>query len=581
MPNRLQRLFPPLVWLRGYQRHTLAQDVLAGCIMTVLVIPQSLAYALLAGLPPETGLYASILPLLGYTLFASSRTLAIGPVALIALMSATAVGNIVDQGLAGYGAASLGLALISGIMLFGMGAARLGFIANFISHPVISGFITGSALVIIVSQLGSLLGIATHGGNVVTLLDSLISGLGEFSAATALIGAGVIVFLVLARRFAKPLLETLRFPKPVASSLARLAPMVAVIATSALVAGFQLGANGVAVIGDLPQGLPPLSMPEIDLALVEALLVPAFLISLVIFVESTSIAHRMAARRGERLDPNQELMGLGAANVTSAFAGGLAIAGGFSRSVVNDEAGAQTQMASLFTALGIGLVTVFFSGLFHFLPKATLAATIIVAVTTLVDIRGLRETWRYSRQDGMALVATLLVTLLIGITEGILVGVGLSLVLYLYRTSRPHIAIVGRIPGTEHFRNEKRYTVETDARVIIMRVDEAIYFANAQYLEDRISEVLRQRPEATDLILMCTGVNTIDASALDILDTINTRLYSAGLRFHLAEVKGPVMDRLQATRFMANLSGKVFLSTFEGWRTLTAHSPDTAAKTKA
>lgn len=322
-------------------------------------------------------------------------------------------------------------------------------------------------------------------------------------------------------------------------------------------------------------------MPELNLALVEALLVPAFLISLVIFVESTSIAHRMAARRGERLDPNQELMGLGAANVTSAFAGGLAVAGGFSRSVVNDEAGAQTQMASLFTALGIGIVTVFFSSLFHFLPEATLAATIIVAVTTLVDIRGLRETWRYSRQDGMALVATLLVTLLIGITEGILVGVGLSLVLYLYRTSRPHIAIVGRIPGTEHFRNEKRYTVETDARVIIMRVDEAIYFANAQYLEDRISEVLRQRPGATDLILMCTGVNTIDASALDILDTINTRLQSAGLRFHLAEVKGPVMDRLQSTRFMANLSGRVFLSTFEGWQTLTAHPSDPGAKTNS
>lgn len=579
MQRNLNRLFPPLSWLRGYQRHTLAQDVLAACIMTVLVIPQSLAYALLAGLPPETGLYASILPLLGYALFASSRTLAIGPVALIALMSATAVGHIVDQGLAGYGVASLALALISGTLLFAMGAARLGFIANFISHPVISGFITGSALVIMVSQLGSLLGIDTHGGNVPALLDSLISGNAGPNPITALIGACVIGFLLLARTSAKPLLERLKLPQPVAASLARLAPMAAVAVTSLLVAQLNLENNGVAVIGELPQGLPPLAIPELNLALIEALLVPAFLISLVIFVESTSIAHRMAARRGERLDADQELMGLGAANITAAFTGGLAVAGGFSRSVVNDEAGAQTQMASVFTAIGIGIVTVFFSDLFHYLPESTLAATIIVAVTTLVDVRGLRETWRYSRQDGMALVATLLVTLLIGITEGILVGVGLSLLLYLYRTSRPHIAIVGRIPGTEHFRNVKRYAVETDPRVVIMRVDEAIYFANAQYLEDRIGEVLRQCPEASDLILMCTGVNTIDASALDILDTINTRLQSAGRRFHLAEVKGPVMDRLQATRFIDNLSGHVFLSTFEAWQTLVERASETSPKT--
>ncbi|WP_148862924.1 SulP family inorganic anion transporter [Marinobacter fonticola] len=578
MPTRLQRLFPPLVWLRGYQRHTLAQDILAACIMTVLVIPQSLAYALLAGLPPETGLYASILPLLGYALFASSRTLAIGPVALIALMSATAVGSIVDQGLAGYGAASLALALLSGVILFCMGAARLGFIANFISHPVISGFITGSALVIIVSQLGSLFGVDTRGANVIALLRSLWTNLASFSLATLAIGGSVIVFLVLARRFARRLLESMKLPPTVASTLARLAPMVAVVATSLLAAGMQLDSQGVAVIGNLPQGLPPLAIPQVTWTLLEALVVPAFLISLVIFVESTSIAHRMAARRGERLDPNQELMGLGAANVTAAFTGGLAVAGGFSRSVVNDEAGAQTQMASVFTAIGIGLVTVFFSGLFYFLPEATLAATIIVAVTTLVDLRGLKDTWRYSRQDGMALVATLLVTLLIGITEGIVVGVGLSLLLYLYRTSRPHIAIVGRIPGTEHFRNEKRYQVETDHRVVIMRVDEAIYFANAQYLEDRIGGVIRQRPEATDLILMCTGVNTIDASALDILDTINTRLQGAGLRFHLSEVKGPVMDKLQTTRFMANLSGRVFLSTFEAWHTLTVRPPQTTTE---
>lgn len=568
MPKRLRSYLPPLNWLRDYRRSTFIHDVMAACLMTVLVIPQSLAYALLAGLPPEAGLYASILPVMGYALFASSSALAVGPVALIALMSATTVGDITGQGLAGYGTASLALAFISGVMLFAMGLMRLGFIANFISHPVIAGFISGSALLIILSQLGTLLGIPAAGGTLTAIVTTLSHHLDTFSGMTMLIGLVTVFFLVIGRRYLQPLLTRLGLPQASAAMLARLTPMLAVILTTTATALWHLDQSGVAVIGALPSGLPPLAVPSLSPSLVKALIVPAFLISLVIFVESTSIAQRMAAMRGERLDPDQELVGLGAANMTAALSGGLAVAGGFSRSVVNLDAGAKTQVAGVLTAFGIALVTVFFTDLFHFLPKATLAATIIVAVTTLIDVRGARETWLYSRQDGLALIATLLLTVFAGVIPGILTGIALSLLLYLYRTSRPHIAVVGRIPGTEHFRNQKRYAVETSEHLIILRVDEALYFANARYLEDCVSAALTEKPGATDLILMCTGINTIDASALETLDAVNTRLVSAGVRLHLAEVKGPVMDRLKMTRFMTNLSGDVFMSTYDAWRTL-------------
>ncbi|WP_111496334.1 SulP family inorganic anion transporter [Marinobacter bohaiensis] len=577
MNDRLSRLFPPRIWLKQYRRTTLIQDAIAAVLMTILVIPQSLAYAMLAGLPPETGLYASILPVIGYALFASSHTMAVGPVALIALMSATTVAPLSNGDPAVALGASLTLALLCGLYLFAMGIARLGFIANFISHPVISGFISGSAVLIILSQLGTLLAIPASGANLPDIMGSIVTHLERFNALTLLIGVGALIMLLAGRRHTQPLLIRLGLGESAAGLLQRLVPMVAVLVTTVATASAGLGDAGVAVVGVLPQGLPGLTLPSVNLAMLETLAVPAFLISLVIFVESASIAHRMAARRGERIDPDQELMGLGAANVLTAVSGGFAVAGGFSRTVVNDQAGAQTQVAGVLTAVGIGLVTVFFTDLFHYLPKATLAAIIMAAAVTLIDTRSARDTWRYSRQDGLALLATFLLTVFAGVIPGILTGVALSLLLYLYRTSKPHIAVVGRLPGTEHFRNEQRYAVETNQQLIILRVDEALYFANARYLEDRISEALRDHPAVTDCILMCSGVNMIDASALETLEAINTRLDGAGVRLHLSEVKGPVMDRLETTPFMRHLSGRVFLSTFDAWQSLNTISPDTTA----
>lgn len=581
MRQRLRALLPPIRWLAHYDSRSFGHDLLAAAIMTVLVIPQSLAYAILAGLPPEAGLYASILPVVAYALFASSATLAVGPVAVIALMSATAVGEIVSQGIAGYAAASMMLALMSGVILVAMGALRLGFIANFISHPVISGFISGSALLIIISQLMPLIGIDGDGRTSIDMLSTLVTETGGLNGTTTVIGCASILFLYCARRFAAKGLAALGLPSTAASTLAKLAPMIAVIVSTLVVATWGLSEHGVAVVGEIPGGLPALAVPAFDLALLEALLLPAALISLIIFVESTAIAHRLASHRNERINPNQELIALGAANITAAMAGSFAVAGGFSRSAVNSDAGAQTQVAGVLTALGIALVTLSMTDWLYYLPQATLAAAIIVAVSSLVDISAIRAVSRYSRADGTALVITLLVTVLVGVTPGILSGIGLSLLLYLHRTSRPHMALVGRIAGTEHFRNISRHQVATAQHTLIIRIDEGLYFANARYLEDQLAQAIEQHPDVRNLVLMCTAVNHIDTSALETLEAINTRLDASGVRFHLSEVKGPVMDRLRQSDFLTELSGEVFLSTYDAWKSLCESDNPSIAGTHA
>ncbi|MAA63991.1 MAG: sodium-independent anion transporter [Alteromonadaceae bacterium] len=581
MRRKLQALLPPLSWLAHYDTRAFGRDLLAAIIMTVLVIPQSLAYAILAGMPPEAGLYASTLPVVAYSIFASSATLAVGPVAVIALMSATAVGEIVSQGIAGYAAASMMLALMSGVILVAMGTFRLGFIANFISHPVISGFISGSALLIIISQLMPLLGIDGGGRTSVEMVTTLVTGSGDVDPVTAIIGVCSILFLFLASKYAAKGLSAIGLPGAAALTIAKLAPMIAVIISTLIVAVRGLSDNGVAVVSRVPGGLPALAVPVFDLALFEALLLPAALISLIIFVESTAIAHRLASKRNERVNPNQELVALGAANITAAIAGSFAVAGGFSRSAVNAAAGAQTQVAGVLTALGIALVTLLLTDWLYYLPRATLAAAIIVAVSSLVDIRAIRAVTRYSRADGTALVITLLVTVSVGVTPGILSGIGLSLLLYLHRTSRPHTAVVGRIAGTEHFRNISRHQVDTVPHTLILRIDEGLYFANARYLEDQIAQAIEHHPDVNNLVLMCTAVNHIDTSALETLEAINTRLEASGVRFHLSEVKGPVMDRLRQSDFLAELSGEVFLSTYDAWKALCESNRSSVASNSA
>ncbi|MGM1053113.1 MAG: SulP family inorganic anion transporter [Pseudomonadota bacterium] len=563
-----KRYLPILQWLPGYGRATLTNDLLAAVIVTVMLIPQSLAYAMLAGLPPEVGLYASIAPLVIYAVFGTSRTLAVGPVAVVSLMTAAAVGQIAAPGTPEYLGAALVLALMSGLILTLMGVARLGFLANFLSHPVISGFITASGLIIAASQLKHVLGVEANGHNLLELLVGLVGSLGQVSVPTLVIGFSVLVFLYAARRWLKPALRRAGVSDRPADMLTKAAPILAVAVTTLVTWGLGLDAHGVAVVGSVPAGLPPLTLPGFDSGLWSQLFVAALLISIVGFVESVSVGQTLAAKRRQRIDPDQELVGLGTSNIAASLTGGMPVTGGFARSVVNFDAGAETPAAGAFTAVGIAVAALLLTPLIAYLPIATLAATIIVAVLSLVDLPAIKRTWAYSRGDFAAMLATIIVTLVIGVESGIMAGVGLSLALHLYRTSRPHSAVVGRVPGSEHFRNVQRHDVETDDRLAILRVDESLYFANARYLEDTVMELAARQPGLEHIVLACQAVNVIDASALESLEAINARLKDAEVRLHLAEVKGPVMDRLQHTEFCHDMTGQVFLSTYDAWQEL-------------
>ncbi|MGM0450490.1 MAG: SulP family inorganic anion transporter [Pseudomonadota bacterium] len=564
----LERWLPLARWLRGYGRDTFLRDAIAAVIVTLMLVPQALAYAMLAGLPPEVGLYASMLPLVIYALFGTSATLAVGPVAVASLMTAAALGNIAEAGTPEYVAGALVLAALSGLILVAMGLLRLGFLANFLSHPVISGFVTASGILIAASQLRHILGVEASGHNLVQLLPGLWQGVGHVSGLTLLIGAGVWVYLVVCRRYLKAGLERLGLSGHAPDLLTKAAPVSAVVLTTLLAWAFNLKEQGVALVGKVPDGLPSLAIPSLEADLWSTLLPAAVLISLVGFVESVSVAQTLAAKRRQRIDPNQELIALGLSNVGAGVSGGSPVSGGFSRSVVNFDAGAVTPLAGALTAIGIALSTLLLTTPLAFLPKATLAATIIVAVGTLIDLPAIRRTWAYSRVDGVAMVATLVLTLSHGVESGILTGVALSLGLHLYRTSRPHSAVVGRVPGTEHFRNVERHNVETCDHLAILRIDGSLYFANARYLEDTVMELAARRPELKHIVLACQAVNIIDASALESLEAINSRLKDSGVLLHLTEVKGPVMDRLQNTALYQSLTGRVFLSTYEAWQSL-------------
>ena len=554
------------VWLRHYQAAWLAGDLTAGLIVTVMLIPQSLAYAMLAGLPPEMGLYASILPLVAYALLGSSMTLAVGPVAVVSLMTASALQPLALAGSVEYAALAVQLALISGVMLLAFGALRLGFLAYLLSHPVISGFITGSAVLIAIGQLPYILGVSVDGKGVVDKLIGLAVAWPQTSLPTAAIGVATLVFLWLARRSMAPMLVRWGLSDSAAGLLTKLAPMLAVVVSTAVVAMWQLDRSaGIAVVGAVPLGMPQLTLVLPNADALGMLWLPALLIALVGFVESVSVAQSLALKRQQRIVPNRELLGLGAANMASALSGGYPVTGGFARSGVNFAAGAHTPLAGVVSALLMGLVIAALTGLFFYLPHAVLAATIIVAVVGLVDLDSLHRAWRYDRADALSLVGTALGVVFLGVEAGILTGVALSLGALVWRSSRPHMAVVGRVPGTEHFRNVLRHQVETVPGLLALRVDESLFFANATVVEDRIGDQLRADPQLRQVLLICSAVNQIDATALEVLTELERSLAARGMVFMLAEVKGPVMDRLRATELGRRLDGKIFLSVHDAF----------------
>ncbi len=573
----LRRYIPILTWGATYSRNALSNDLIAAVIVTIMLIPQSLAYALLAGLPPEAGIYASIAPIILYAIFGTSRALAVGPVAVVSLMTAAAVGQVAETGTMGYALAALTLAFLSGVILLLMGLLRLGFLANFLSHPVIAGFITASGILIAASQLKYILGIPAHGETLIEVLGSLAQHLTDVKPVTMVIGVAATAFLFWVRKGLKPVLALFGVTGRLADIIQKAGPVAAVVVTTLSVWLFGLADRGVDIVGAVPQSLPPLTMPSLSPDLLGALFVPALLISVIGFVESISVAQTLAAKKRQHIDPDQELIGLGAANLGAAFTGGYPVTGGFARSVVNFDAGAETPAAGAFTAVGLAIAAVALTPLVFFLPKATLAATIIVAVLSLVDFSILKKTWVYSRADFVAVLATILLTLGLGVETGVSAGVILSIFLHLYKTSRPHVAEVGLVPGTQHFRNVRRHKVQTRRDVLTLRVDESLYFVNARFLEDLVRERVAADAAIRHVVLMCPAVNEIDYSALESLEAINLRLRDLGIGFHLSEVKGPVMDRLKATHFLDALNGRVFLSQYQAWRELGQIPPTATA----
>jgi SulP family sulfate permease len=574
---QFKQYFPILTWAKDYNRDTASSDILAAVIVTIMLIPQSLAYALLAGLPAEMGLYASILPLVAYAIFGTSRALAVGPVAVVSLMTAAAIGNLGLSDPVQIALAAGTLAFISGVMLSIMGVLRLGFLANFLSHPVIAGFITASGILIAASQLKHLLGVQAHGHTLVAVLGSIFAHLSETNLFTLVIGLAATAFLFWVRKGLKPLLLAKGLKPRLADVLAKAGPVAAVAVTTVSVWLFGLQDMGVQIVGAVPTGLPPLTTPSLSPDLWGQLFLSALLISIIGFVESVSVAQTLAAKKRQRIIPDQELIGLGTSNIAAAVSGGYPVTGGFARSVVNFDAGAETPAAGAFTAIGIAIAALLLTPLLYFLPKATLAATIIVAVLSLVDFSILRKAWGYSKVDFAAVAATILLTLGFGVEVGVSAGVLISIGLHLYKTSRPHVAEVGLVPGTQHFRNILRHKVETRPHLVALRVDESLYFANARFLEDYVLNRVTCEEPIEHVVLMFAAVNEVDMSALETLEELNTRLGEMGIQLHLSEVKGPVMDRLRRSHFPDDLTGKVFLSQFEAWSALGNPSQPDAA----
>ena len=544
-------------WLKGYNGQIFTDDLLAAIVVTILLVPQCLAYALLAGLPPQLGIYASIFPLVAYALLGSSNHINVGPTAVLSLMTAVAIAALPPETrIASAGA----LALLTGGMLIIAGLLKAGFVMNFVSRPVVSAYITGAALLIIFSQAKHVLGVSIESQTAFGMVYNLVSQVSNLNPLAFFTGSIAILLFVLARGVLPYLFVKSGFRAKTAKLVARMAPIV-IIAIYVCISGYlDFGKSGLAIVGEVPAGLPSWSLPNVAMPAYENLLVPALVISIVAFVDSTSTAQELASRKRTRVDANKELLGLGAANAVAGLTAGYPINGSMSRSAVNFTAGGKTPLVGLLVAAFMALTAVFLTPALYNLPLSVLAALIIVACFNLLDFPSLWQTWRYSRADGMTALATLLAVLILGVQWGVLAGVVLAMTLHIRRSLTPHMPLVGRFPGTEHYRDSDRFNVETIETVKTLRIDDSLYYANARYLEDRAAKIISEYPEMTDLVLMCTGVSYIDASALSSLREINRRLRGLDVKLHLSEMQSIVRERLYHSDFLEKLNGNVYLS---------------------
>ena len=524
----LQKIIPSLEWLRNYKREDLKGDLTAGLIVAIMLVPQGMAYAMLAGLPPVIGLYASTLPLIIYALFGSSRQLAVGPVAMMSLLVFAGVSPLAPPGSEKYVSLVLLLSLMVGVLQFSLGLFRAGFIVNFLSHAVVSGFTSAAAILILLSQLHHLFGIPSSGGHsAMTVLRGVVQGMGGTHPTTLGIGLASMIILVIFKR------KVPNFP----------APIVVVVASTLVAYFFGLDQSGVKIVGHVPKGLPSFSIPEWSLGSLEVLFPAALTILFIGFMESISIAEWVAAREKYKIDSNRELVGLGLANVTASFFSAYPVTGGFSRTAVNYQAGAKTGLASFITAAIILLTLLFFTSFFYHLPHAVLAAIVAAAVAGLIDVKGARHLLNLKKMDGWTMILTFVATLALGSEKGIMIGVAFSLFVFIWRSSHPHAAELGYLEGDNVFRNMRRFPeAKTYPEALILRVDASLYFANMAFLEDFLRRRIVEKPDVKWVIMDLSGVNDIDAVGVDTLSEIMNNYREQGVQFIFAGMKGPVRD---------------------------------------
>ena len=555
---------------KRYRREDFGHDLVAGLVVGVITIPQGIAYAFLAGLPPEAGLYASLAPMVIYAVLGSSRHLVVGPVAVAALMVAAAVGEYAPQHGQSYLGVATVLSLQAGMFLWLLRLSQMGGLVNLLSYPVITGFVNAAAILIVLSQLPALTGIGSGDAtDPYHQLLNLFQHLEELNLAVVATGAACVAGLWLVRRYGVTVLRLFSRDVPDEHPVSRTGPMVVAAVAVAVVAIWSLDERfGLAVVGDLPSGMPDLTWPPFDWRLWLDVAPASAMIAVVSYVESYSIGTTLATRQRTRVNSHQELIALGAANVSAAFTGAYPVAGSFSRSSVNYDAGAKSQVSSLICAALVVLALLFFTGVFEQLPHAALAAIVVISVIGIVDIHSMRRHWRIHREDSITELATLITVLAFGVEAGLLTGVALSIAFFVRTSSRPHIAIVGRIPHTEHFRSARRYDVETFPHVAAIRIDENVYFGNANQVENKVLKIVQRRPGTRHLLLVMSAVNMIDVSGLEMLYRLNGTLESMGIKLHLSEVKGPVMEQLEVTDFIMRLTGSVFFTTDQAMRDL-------------
>jgi SulP family sulfate permease len=553
------RSIPLLTWAWDYDRMQLREDVVAGIVVTFLTIPQVLAYSLLAGLPAEAGLYAAIAALVCYAVFGSSRTLAVGPTAIVAMMTLETVSSLAPAGTSAYAETAVQLALVSGLVLIFLRIINFGALVSFLSHAVVTGFISAAACLIIINQLAAIAGIdSAPGTGIDAVLSHLASNLSDISGVTLSISVSAMLLMWFCRSPLSKIVVRLGLSYYLGSVLTKSAPLYAVLLGIWLVWMFAL--DEVAVVGAIPTQLPSLNLQLFELQQLLHLLPSAVLISMVIFIESASVGTAVATKRREKIEPNRELVALGGANIGAALLGGFPVAGSFARTIVNYSSGATSPMASLVTALGVVVALVFLAPLFFYLPQGVLSAIIVMSALQLIDVQLIRKILVFNQTDAVTFLCTFTAVLATGVETGILVGIAISFALLIRSSSKPNIAVVGRVGQSEHFRNVSRYAVTTCPEVLAVRIDESLYFVNTRYIETFLLNKVAESLALQHILLICTATNFIDTSGLEMLETLSENLHAVGVTLHLAEVKGPVMDRLRETDFHRQMKGKVFFT---------------------